>query len=90
MQSKESVKDALIKCAVGLSASEVVEEFSADNAGELKLVKRKVTRREVPPDIKAVKMLMDGEGTSELSDEELKEERERLIALLKEEDNSGE
>lgn len=89
MQSKESVKDALIKCAVGLSASEVVEEFSADNAGELKLVKRKVTRREVPPDIKAVKMLMDGEGTSELSDEELKEERERLIALLKE-DNSGE
>lgn len=89
MQSKESVKDALLKCAVGLSASEVVEEFSADNAGELKLVKRKVTRREVPPDIKAVKMLMDGEGTSELSDEELLEEREKLIALLKE-DGSGE
>lgn len=89
MQSKESVKDALLKCAVGLSASEVVEEFSADNAGELKLVKRKVTRREVPPDIKAVKMLMDGEDTAEVSDEELKEERERLIALLKE-DGCGE
>ena len=88
MQSKESVKDALLKCAVGLSASEIVEEFSADNAGELKLVKRKVTRREVPPDIKAVKMLMDGEGTAEVSDEELKEEREKLIALLKE-DNDG-
>lgn len=89
MQSKESVKDALLKCAVGLSASEIVEEFSADNAGELKLVKRKVTRREVPPDIKAVKMLMDEEGTSELSDEELLEEREKLMAMLKE-DGSGE
>ncbi|MGN1373315.1 MAG: hypothetical protein ACI4VK_04635 [Candidatus Coproplasma sp.] len=88
MQSKESVKDALLKCAVGLSASEIVEEFSADNAGELKLVKRKVTRREVPPDIKAVKMLMDGECSSEVSDEELMQERERLMALLKE-DNSG-
>ena len=74
MESKESVKDALLKCAVGLSASEIVEEFSADSEGELKLVKR----------IKAVKMLMDGEGVTEISDEELKAERERLIALLKE------
>lgn len=86
MESKESVKDALIKCAVGLSASEVVEEFSADGEGELKLVKRKVTRRDVPPDIKAVKMIMDGENLSGLSDEELAAERERLIKLLKEEE----
>ncbi|MGN0805812.1 MAG: hypothetical protein ACI4MC_02130 [Candidatus Coproplasma sp.] len=87
MEAKESVKDALLKCAVGLSASEIVEEFSADNGGELKLVKRKVTRREVPPDIKAVKMLMDGEGATEVSDEELMAERERLMALLKEGQN---
>lgn len=84
MEAKESVKDALIKCAVGLSASEVVEEFSADGDGRLKLVKRKVTKREVPPDIKAVKMLMDGECVTEASDEELAAERERLMALLKE------
>ena len=44
----ENVKNALAKCAVGLSASEVVEEF-AEVDGEFKLVKKKVTRREIPP-----------------------------------------
>ena len=69
--SDEGLKKALIKCAVGFDTSEVVEEYAADG-DELKLVKRKVTRRDVPPDIKAVKMLLDGEaGVAELSDEEL-------------------
>ena len=53
--------------------------------GELKLVKRKVTRRDVPPDIKAVKMLLDGESeVGGMSDEELEERRNRLIKMLKE------
>ncbi len=77
------MKSALKKCAVGFGTSEVVEEFSVED-GELKLVKKKVTRRDVPPDIKAVKLLMDG-GVEGLSDEELEAERERLIKVLKEE-----
>ena len=48
-----NVKEALKKCAVGFGTSEVVEEFAVED-GELKLVKRKVTRRDIPPDIKAV------------------------------------
>lgn len=83
MEKSESVKNALVRCAVGLSASEVVEEFSADGDGELKLVKRKVTRRDIPPDIKAVKMLMDGEDISQVPDEELVAERNRLMEMLK-------
>ena len=83
--SDEGLKKALIKCAVGFDTSEVVEEYAADG-DELKLVKRKVTRRDVPPDIKAVKMLLDGEaGVAELSDEELEERRKKLIEMLKEE-----
>ena len=83
--SEEGLKKALIKCAVGFDTSEVVEEYAADG-DELKLVKRKVTRRDVPPDIKAVKMLLDGEaGVAELSDEELEERRQKLIEMLKEE-----
>ena len=83
--SDEGLKKALIKCAVGFDTSEVVEEYAADG-DELKLVKRKVTRRDVPPDIKAVKMLLDGEaGVAELSDEELEERRQKLIEMLKEE-----
>ena len=83
--SDEGLKKALIKCAVGFDTSEVVEEYAADG-DELKLVKRKVTRRDVPPDIKAVKMLLAGEaGVAELSDEELEERRQKLIEMLKEE-----
>ncbi|HIU00596.1 MAG TPA: hypothetical protein IAB64_01260 [Candidatus Coproplasma excrementavium] len=82
--SDEGVKKALIRCAVGFDTSEVVEEYTMDE-GELKLVKRKVTRRDVPPDIKAVKMLLDGEGDIDgMSDEELQERRKKLIEMLKE------
>ena len=50
--------------------------------GELKLVKKKITRREIPPDIKAVKLLLD--GREELSDEELETEKQKLLNMLKE------
>ena len=81
----EGLKDALLKCAVGFNTGEVVEEYAADGDG-LKLVKRKVTRRDVPPDIKAVKMLLDGEADVDgLTDEQLEERRQKLIAMLKEE-----
>lgn len=83
---EEEVVQALKKCAVGFGTSEVVEEFGVQD-GELRLVKKKVTRRDIPPDIKAVKMLMDGSDCGGLSDEELEEEREKLIKLLKGENN---
>ena len=84
----EGIKKALLKCAVGFDTSEVVEEYAVDGE-ELRLVKRKVTRRDVPPDIKAVIMLLDGDtGVENLSDEELEERRKKLIELLKE-DNIG-
>ena len=80
---EEDVKGALKKCAVGFGTSEVVEEFTVED-GELKLVKKKVTRRDIPPDIKAMKMLLDESGISALSDEELEAERQKLCELLKE------
>lgn len=83
MEKRESVRDALTKCAVGLSASEVTEEFAVED-GELKLVKKKVIRRDIPPDIKAVKMLLDSDGGVNSTDEELAAERENLIKILKE------
>ncbi|MCD8372636.1 MAG: hypothetical protein LUD27_04980 [Clostridia bacterium] len=85
MKDEEGLKDALLKCAVGFDTCEVVEEYTVED-GELKLVKRKVTKRDVPPDIKAVKLIMDGEAEVEtMSEEELNQRREKLIAMLKEE-----
>lgn len=81
---EQEVLGALKKCAVGFGTSEVVEEFSVED-GELKLIKKKVTKKDIPPDIKAVKMLMDESGIDGLSDSELEEEREKLLNMLKEE-----
>ena len=84
---EDDILGALKKCAVGLETNEVVEEYDAKD-GELKLVKRKVTKRDIPPDIKAVKMLMEGGGVDGLSIEELEEEKKNLLNLLnKEEEN---
>lgn len=85
MENRESVRDALKKCAVGLSASEVVEEFAVED-GELKLIKKKITRRDIPPDIKAVKLLLDSDDLSAATDGELEEERNKLLKMLKEGD----
>ncbi|MDE5943753.1 MAG: hypothetical protein K2H30_06075 [Clostridia bacterium] len=78
---EEEVKNALKKCAVGFGTSEVVEEFTVED-GELKLVKKKVTRRDVPPDIKAVKLLMEDGNVGDMTDEQLEEEKQNLKKLL--------
>ena len=84
---EDDILGALKKCAVGLETNEIVEEFDAKD-GELKLIKRKVTKRDIPPDIKAVKMLMEEGGVDGLTVEELEEEKKNLLKLLyKEEEN---
>lgn len=71
--------------AQGYEADEVVEEYVNDQ-DKLKLVKRKVTKKYVPPDTSAVKLLMDLEPNIEdLTDQEILEEIERLKTQIKEE-----
>lgn len=80
------LKNALFKKAIGYDATETVEEYS-DTDGQLVLVKRKITKKAVPPDISALKMLLDENGDDDLSsmsDEQLEEERKNLTQLLKE------
>ena len=81
----EKIKGALLERALGYDADEVVEEYGFSE-GEAVLVKRKVTRKRVPPDIQAAKMLLDSAPPlTSLSDEQLQKEKERLLLLLKEE-----
>lgn len=82
---EEKIEDALLKVALGYQISEVTEEY-AEVDGELKLTKRKKTKKDVPPDLKAVQMLLATDGGEEYggwSDEELEKEKERLLATLK-------
>lgn len=83
---EEEVISAIKKCAVGFGASEVVEEFAVED-GQLKLVKKKVTKRDIPPDLKAVKLLIDENDPCSLSDAELEKERQDLLNILAKEND---
>lgn len=82
MKTKDDILSAVIKRACGYEAQEVVEEFAVVD-GSLELVKRRVTVKDVPPDMTAAKMLFDGDGMSELSDDQLEAEKIRLLKQLK-------
>ena len=83
-KKEEKINDALLKVALGYQVAEVTEEY-AEEDGELKLVKRKKTKKDVPPDLKAVQILLSEEGGEyeKWTDEQLEEERQRLLASLK-------
>lgn len=79
----EKIGEALLKVALGYQIAEVTEEY-AEVDGALKLTKRKKTKKDVPPDLKAVQMLLEGGGEeySGWSDEDLEKEKARLIGVL--------
>ena len=82
--SRDDIKQALLKRAIGFDAKEVIEEYVGGDDG-VKLTKKKVTYKFVPPDVTALKLLIEGEekDTSSLSDEELLMEKERLLESLR-------
>ena len=89
MKTRDEILDAVVKRACGYEAKETVEEYAVVD-GSLELVKRKVTTKDVPPDIAAAKMIIDGGDVSDLSDEQLEQERKRLIVQLYDLDKNGE
>ena len=83
MKTRDDILDAVLKRACGYEAQETVEEYSMVD-GSLELVKRRITTKDVPPDMTAAKMIFESGNVSELTDEELEKERIRLIKELSE------
>jgi len=85
----KKLNKALIKRALGYLNKEVTEEFCKEDKGKMVLTKRKVTKKNVPPDITAVKVLLEMYADDrsldfeKMSDEELLFERDKLIEKLK-------
>ena len=83
--SEKEIKNALYKKAIGYEANEVVEEFVLDESGDLS--KKKVTKKHISPDLAAVKLLLEKlekktEKYANLTDEQLLQEKLRLLELL--------
>ena len=83
---REEVTEALRRRALGYEADEVVEEYGFTE-GEAVLLKRKVTKKDVPPDIQAARLLLEAEEPlAALTDEQLEQEKARLLLRLREEE----
>lgn len=81
--TNKKVEKALIKKALGYDAVEIVEEY-VNNEGEIVLLKKKVTTKNVPPDVSALKLVLDsGKGDVKgMTDSELEDEKNRLLLTL--------
>ncbi len=80
---KQALLHALKRKAFGETVTETQEEYGFEE-GEAVLKKRKVTTKEIPPDLTAVKLLLEGntESLSALTDAELLALKEKLEAEL--------
>ena len=81
---KTLLVSVLLKKAKGYLYREKTDEYNVVD-GKKQLVKSKVVTKRMQPDVSAVKLLLQldvGCDVSELSDEQLRAEKLRLIALL--------
>lgn len=95
MEEEDKIRKALLKKALGYDANEIVEEYAYNDEGELTLSKKKVTKKHYSADISAVKVLLERyyktyeDEVVSMSDEQLEEEKKRLLQQLKKEDKRG-
>ncbi len=86
---KDKLNDALVKKAMGYSVEESVCEYGMCD-DELKLIKKKISKKYYPPDLSAINLLIGSANKSDfetMTDEELEQEKNRLLKLLKENEN---
>ena len=77
MEDNAALMNALRKKAMGYTVSESTTEYD----GEGNEVRNKITTKEVPPDLSAIKMLLEleGDGNELPSEEELLAEKKKLL-----------
>lgn len=81
---------AIKSLASGMVVKEVTEEYALDDKGEMKLIKKKVNEKMLPPNSDICKLLYTSAKSNEsnykaMSDEDLEREKQRFLKLLKEE-----
>ena len=87
----ESLLDVLRKKALGYEVTEVTKEYAPDAEGETKLSKVKTATKYYPPDVAALKAYLElrDDDLETMSDEELLQEKRRLLSRLTDDDNGN-
>ena len=83
--NNKKIEKALLDKALGYETKEIMEEYGL-SGDEFVLQKRKTSTKTYPPDLSALQMLLDRREDGDLSsltDEELNEEKRKLLELLK-------
>ena len=95
MDEEEKLKRALYKKAMGYGVSEETVEYVTNDKGEEVVSKRKVSKKYIPPDASALRLLIEHfysntyRDIESMSDEELEKERDEIIKMLKEEEKNA-
>lgn len=87
----EKLNETILKKAMGYSVEESVMEYGMCD-DELKLIKKKVSKKYYPPDLSAINLLINDNKNNDLkklTDAELEEEKNRILKLLKELENGN-
>lgn len=83
---RAKLENALLKKALGYTCEEVTEEYVGENKDGLKLCKKKVNKKTIPPDLASLQILLtrldEHNEYASLSDTELYSERDKLLKLL--------
>ena len=90
MKDIEKIKKALLKKALGYTATEIIEEYTNTDDGMV-LQKKKVTSKDIPPDIASFKALFENQSPKgefdDMTDEGLVAEKQRLLNMLSKKEN---
>lgn len=86
----EDTLKAIKSLANGLTVTEVVAEYATDKDGDMKMVKKKVSKKTLPPNTDIIKLFYSNskDETSkykDMTDDELEKEKHRLLLELKKE-----
>ncbi len=84
---------ALKTCITGFTTKEIVSEYAVDDeTGDLKIVKQKISEKNIPPNTDIIKLIYQHYAEAKvdyesLTDEQLEQEKQRLILELKEKES---
>ncbi len=88
----EQIVKALLKKAIGYTYDEVQEEYTVTESGDSILTKKKIVKKYCPPDSAALKTYLElspEKSYTDMSDEELEQEKIRLLEELKKQDEKS-